>query len=211
MTFRPVLIFDFDGTIADSLDLVIQEYNRIAPRYRTKPVAREELPRLRRLKANAVMREHNVSFWKLPFIVSKMRSAMHSHVESLHAIEGVVDAVRALHADGIRCSVLSTNSNDNIQRFLNRYDLRVFEHIAGGSSMFGKARALRRLIKRAQLNSDHVYYVGDEARDVEAAAKAEVRSIAVSWGFADRNALLAQGPHHLLDRPEELVSLFQKR
>lgn len=205
----PVAIFDFDGTLADSLELVISEYNRIAPRFRVKPIERKDLPRLRQLKARAAMNEHNVSFWKLPFLVSTMRSAMHAHVDGLHPYEGIPEALRQLAASGCRCSILSTNSSENIARFLERHDLKLFEHIAGGSSMFGKARALRKLIKRANFELDRVYYVGDEVRDVEAASAAGVRSIAVSWGYADRGALMAQGPNHLLDTPNQLVELFE--
>src|SRR5689334_15653572 len=92
----PIAIFDFDGTLADSLELVINEYNRIAPRFRTKPIDRQELPRLRKLKAGPAMREHNVTFWKLPFLVSSMRSAMHAHVDGLKPYDGIGQALHAL-------------------------------------------------------------------------------------------------------------------
>jgi len=204
----PIAIFDFDGTLADSLELVITEYNRIAPRFRTRLIDREQLPRLRKLKAGPAMKEHNVSFWKLPLLVSSMRSAMHAHVDGLKAYDGIAPALRTLHEAGCRCSILSTNSNQNIARFLARHDLRLFEHIAGGASMFGKARALKRLIARAQFDVRQVVYIGDEARDVEAAARAGVRSIAVSWGYADRGVLAAHSPTHMADRPDDLVRLL---
>lgn len=76
--------------------------------------------------------------------------------------------------------------------------------------MFGKPRALRRLIQRAQLNADAVYYIGDEVRDVTAASEAGVRSIAVSWGYAARDALVAHEPDHVVDRPGQLVSLLTR-
>lgn len=206
-----VAIFDFDGTIADSLELVISEYNRMAPRFRTKTVDREDLPRLRKMGAGAAMKEHDVSFWKLPMLVSSMRAAMHAHVDGLKPYAGVAEALHALAQAGCRCSILSTNSNENITRFLARHDLRVFEHIAGGSSMFGKARALKRLIRRAELDPNHVFYVGDEARDVEAAKAAGVRSIAVSWGYADGGTLASHAPTHLLDTPGQLIELLSGR
>ena len=207
----PIAIFDFDGTLADSLELVITEYNRIAPRFRAKAIDRKELPRLRKLKAGLVMKEHNISFWKLPLLVSSMRSAMHAHVDGLKPYDGIGQALHTLAASGCRCSILSTNSKENIGRFLARHDLPLFEHIAGGSSMFGKARALKQLMARARFDAREVFYIGDEARDVEAAAKAGVRSIAVSWGYADRGALVAHAPTHIADSPLDLVSLLSPR
>jgi phosphoglycolate phosphatase len=210
-TPTPIAIFDFDGTIADSLELVIAEYNRIAPRFCVKSVDPGDLQRLRKMKVRAAMKEHDVSFWKLPFLVSSMRSALHDHVGGLKPHQGVAEALRALAKLGCRCSILSTNSSANISRFLVRHELEMFEHVVGGASLFGKARALKRLIRRAQLDASQVYYIGDEARDVDAATAAGVRSIAVSWGYADRDALASHSPTHIADQPADLLRLLSPR
>jgi phosphoglycolate phosphatase-like HAD superfamily hydrolase len=201
-------IFDFDGTIADSLEQAITAYNQLAPRYRIKPITREGLPRLRTLSPRAALREHGVTFWNLPWIVRSMRNALHEHVDALEAFPGMPDMLRTLSARGFRLGILSTNSTRNIQRFLARTELEVFEHVSGGSSLLGKARALRRLLKRVKLDAGAVTYVGDEVRDIDAARAVGVRSVAVSWGYADRTALLAHQPEHLVDRPEELLALL---
>jgi phosphoglycolate phosphatase len=204
----PIAIFDFDGTIADSLDLVITEYNRLAPRFRVRALEAHALPRLRGMKPQAAMKEYGISFWKLPWLVRSMRAAMHAHAEALQPFPAIIPTLHALAQRGCRCSILSTNSNENIARFLARNQLSLFEHVAGGSSMFGKPRALKRLIERARLDLASVYYIGDEVRDVAAASSVGVRSIAVSWGYAAREALIAHQPDHLVDRPEELVPLL---
>lgn len=211
LTSSPVAIFDFDGTIADSLEVVLSEYNLIAPRFRIKPINREDVPRLRSMKASTAMKEHGISFWKMPFLVSAMRSALHKRVDGIKPCEGMPEALRALSTRGCRCSVLSTNSSQNIERFLERHDLKMFEHVAGGASMFGKARALRRMIARAKLDAGQVYYVGDEVRDIDAATAAGVRSIAVTWGYAERAALSARSPTHIADRPDDLLRLLAPR
>lgn len=202
-----MVIFDFDGTIADSQERVIAELNRIAPRFRIKPIDPRDLPRLRTLSGPAAMKEHNVAFWKLPFVVSAMRSALREHTAALDPFRGMPETLRALSEAGHRLSILSTNSSENIERFLARHQLAMFEHVAGGSSMFGKARALTRLVRRLKLDPAHALYVGDEIRDVEAAAQAGLRSIAVSWGYADRTALARHNPTHIADQPEDLVRL----
>jgi phosphoglycolate phosphatase len=206
---RPIAVFDFDGTIVDSLDVMIDEYNRVAARFRVKPLNRADMPRLRSLRANEALKEHNVSFWKLPFLVHTMRGAMRRHLASLPACEGMLPALRALVQAGGRCSVLSTNSSANIQGFLAQHDMHVFEHVVGGASMFGKASALRALIRRAGFDRDSVFYVGDEVRDVAAARAAGVRSVAVGWGYAARDALVSQNPDFLVDTPEQLLALLR--
>jgi phosphoglycolate phosphatase len=204
---RLTLIFDFDGTLVDSLEPTLLAYNRLAPRFNVKPIERADLPRLRTLGARAAMREHRVSFWKLPWLVRSMRKALHAQVDALQAIEGIPEALRALAARGDRLCILSSNSNENIERFLSRAELRVFEHVVGGSSLFGKARALTRLLRALELERASALYVGDELRDVEAAHAVGIGSIAVTWGYAARDTLAAAQPTHLVDRPSELLSL----
>jgi phosphoglycolate phosphatase len=204
----PSAIFDFDGTIADSMEVALSAYNRLAPRFHIKSIDRNDLARLRTLKARAAMKEHGISFWKLPFLVSSMRGALREHVDTLKPIDGIAEVLHALRASGCRCSILSTNSSANISRFLAQHRLELFEHVVGGSSVFGKARGLSRLIRRARLDASRVYYIGDEARDVDAAIAVGVRSIAVSWGYADRAALASHAPTHIVDRPGDLLRLL---
>ena len=205
----PTAIFDFDGTIADSLELAIAAYNRLAPRFGVKTVEPSELPRLRLLSGKEVLREHGVVFWKLPFLVRSMRLALREHMDTLQPLPNVAPALRALAAAGVRCCILSTNSSANIRRFLVNHDLHVFEHVAGGASMFGKARALRRLIRRANLDPRSTLYIGDEVRDLAAARAANIGSVAVTWGYAHRDALRARAPSYVVDTPDELLAIFR--
>ena len=205
---RPIVIFDFDGTLADSLQLVIQEYNRLAPRYRVKRVDIAELPRLRAMKPSAILREHNITFWKLPIMFSHMRLVMHGHADALQPFTGIAEALRGLASAGVRCNVLSTNSSKNIGRFLRRHGLDVFDQIEGSVSMSGKAKALRKLIERQGWPASQIVYVGDEIRDIEAAHAAGVRALAVSWGYADPGALKAQQPWQTAEHPGQLLSLL---
>ena len=62
-----------------------------------------------------------------------------------------------------------------------------------GASMFGKAGHLRRVVRRSGVPATQVLCVGDEVRDIEAAAAAGLDIVAVSWGYALPAALAAAG------------------
>jgi phosphoglycolate phosphatase len=203
-----VVLFDFDGTLVDSLDVMITTYNGIAPRYRLKPIEREDLPRLRTLGARTAMREHGMTTWKMPWVMRSMRRALREHVETLQPFDGIPEVLRALRERGVQLGILSSNSTRNIQRFLDRQGLQMFAHVDGGASMLGKARHLRKLLTRARLDPRDVLYVGDEVRDIEAAHAAGLRSVAVSWGYASREALLRRSPTHVVDQPTDLVDVI---
>jgi phosphoglycolate phosphatase len=211
MTAQPstVIIFDFDGTLADSMEDLIAEYNRLAPRFRVQPLAREDLAHLRTLGPHAALKAQGVSLWKLPLLVHAMRSALRGHVAGLEPFPGIAPALRELSALGARLAILSTNSTENINGFLARHDLSVFEHVAGGSSMFGKARALQRLISKHRFDPSQTWYVGDEVRDIAAASAAGVRSASVGWGYGARSTLVAHKPDRFVEQPGQLPELLR--
>ena len=58
------------------------------------------------------------------------------------------------------------------------------------------------------LKNKEIVYVADETRDIEAAKKAKVRIISVTWGFNSREILKKQNPDFLVDRPEEILRII---
>lgn len=50
--------------------------------------------------------------------------------------------------------------------------------------------------------------MGDEIRDIDAAKKTGIKVIAVGWGFNSPQALAAQNPNFLIERPQELIEIM---
>lgn len=55
---------------------------------------------------------------------------------------------------------------------------------------------------------DDVIYVGDSAVDMETARRAGVESIGVTWGFRPRTELTSAGADHIVDAPDDILSLL---
>ncbi len=71
--------------------------------------------------------------------------------------------------------------------------------------MFGKAAQLRRTLRSAAVARTDAIYIGDEMRDVEAAAQAGLDFGAVTWGYASPAALRGCAPRHLFERVEDIL------
>ncbi len=61
--------------------------------------------------------------------------------------------------------------------------MNFFSHIDGGSSIFGKAKRIKRVLNILNLNKEQAIYVGDQTTDGEAAHKAGIDFAAVGWGY----------------------------
>jgi phosphoglycolate phosphatase len=139
------------------------------------------------------------------------RRRMRQAIKKLHAFDGMPELIRKLHAEGHELFILSTNSIRNLRHFTQQQKIRkYFLEIYGGVGMFGKAPALRRLLKEQNLDIGRAVYVGDELRDVEAAKAIGLRAVAVTWGFASRDNLKAAQPAALADTPAELMKILEE-
>ena len=90
--------------------------------------------------------------------------------------------------------ILTSNSSQNVKEFLKNHQLDVFDFTHSVSKFWGKSSGLKRLIRKYKLKPDHLLYIGDEIRDLEAAKKAGIRFAAVTWGYNSSKALKACHP-----------------
>jgi phosphoglycolate phosphatase-like HAD superfamily hydrolase len=202
-----ILIFDFDGTVADTSDAAIRIYNQIAAENNYKQITKDNLETLRNMGALKAIKYAGVPMWKLPFIVRKVRSAFKAEVPNIKPYDGVLDALRVLKSKGYSLYVISTNSRENIKAFLDRNGIKEFNDVFGVSNMFGKDAKIASMIKANNWDKAQVSYIGDEIRDIEAARKAGVTSVSVGWGYNTTEGLSKNGPDILLTKPSELGSL----
>ena len=199
-----LIIFDFDGTLADSAPWFAGELNDLARRFRFREVSEAERQELRRMDTRSIIRFLGIARWKMPFIARHMRRRAAEDAASIPLFPGTSEAIRHL-SQRAPLAIASSNAEANIRRILGP-SAGHFRHYACGASLLGKARLFRGLIRRAGADPRAVYCVGDEQRDIEAARAASARAVAVSWGYAHREALAAARPDLLVDSLEELLA-----
>lgn len=203
-----VLVFDFDGTICDSLQSAVDAINHFSNEFGFKKVESHDLPQLQEMNAKQIMEFLGVSMTQLPILAYKTKKHIRSQMELLTPFEGIVEVLQSLKAQNRRLGILTSNSEENVRIFLKRYNLDYFDFIYADSSVFGKSVVLRRLLKELGLKSENVIYIGDETRDIEAAKSLHLKVVSVSWGYNTRNALLSHQPDFLIDHPSELPKIF---
>ncbi|MBD2121728.1 HAD-IA family hydrolase [Trichocoleus sp. FACHB-262] len=205
-----VIIFDFDGTLADTLEAIVAITNRLAIEFGYKAVNSEEVKKLQNLSSQEIIRYSKIPILKLPFLMRRVKNELKQEIPHLKPIHGIQEALWALKQDGNRLGIVTSNAESNVLTFLKHHDLyELFDFVYSGSSLFGKNKVLSRLLLQKQINPNTVIYVGDETRDIEAAKQVKIKSVAVSWGFNSRQALARQNPDFLIGQPDELLAIAQ--
>jgi phosphoglycolate phosphatase len=202
---RPFVIFDFDGTVADSFAESLMSYNRVAPRLRLRTVKDSEIPNLRRMGAGQLMQALGIPMWKLPRLMIAARADLHDHFHSVTPVPGIAEAIRGLHEAGCHLAMVTSNSEENVRTFLGRHGIEGFDTVVAGASIFGKATRLRRLIKTMHADRATSIYIGDTVPDIRAAREAGALAVAVGWGFCNPALLAAEAPDVLVDSPSDLA------
>jgi phosphoglycolate phosphatase len=202
-----LVLWDFDGTLADTLEGLLTIYNDLATLHGFRAIA--DPLAARDLTALQLLRACDVPLWRVPFVLRKIIALQSGRMADVRLFPEVHSVLRALHQSERRLAVLSSNTRANILTCLraNGAD-SLFESVDGYPRLFGKARGIRRALAARGVERRDVLYVGDEVRDVEAARQAGVAIAAVTWGLNSRDLLARHQPDHLIDRPEQLYDVL---
>ncbi|MBD1911244.1 MULTISPECIES: HAD hydrolase-like protein [unclassified Leptolyngbya] len=200
------IIFDFDGTIADSFETILAVSHRLAQEFGLKPITSEDVKEFQNLSPREIIRRANIPIYKLPYFLRRLQVEMNHDISQIKPFPGIREALLQLHATGYALGIVTSNSHDNVSFFIKQHHLiELFQFVRTGVTLFGKARVINQLLKEYPVPRESIIYVGDETRDVEAARKTQIKVIAVGWGFNSGQALAEVQPDLLVQKPEELV------
>ena len=207
MNYRAI-IFDFDGTLADTLELTRRIYNQLAPDYGLRQVESHELNTLRDFSLSDLLKHLEISKFRVPSLLSRGTAMLRERIAEIPIIPGIAAVIPELRRRTETFGVLTSNATENVNLFLDTHGLRdQFTFVSSTSKLTGKAKHIKAIRKTFSLRSEEMLYVGDEIRDVKASQKAGIAVAAVTWGFNSREALDASQPNYLIDDPEHLLQL----
>lgn len=201
------VIFDFDGTIADSFQYV---YDFLCKEARVSGSQAEAAAlQYRGMSMKAMALKLGIPFWRLPFLYFKGRRVMRQHLTDVQPFGGMLEVVKTLHKQGNELFIVSSNSSRNVRTFLRQNQLNdCFRGIRGGAGIMGKVSIVRQVLVRYRLSKANCWYVGDELGDMVAAKAVGIHAVAVSWGFADAETLREMADM-AVSRPEELLEVLR--
>jgi phosphoglycolate phosphatase len=201
---QKVFIFDFDGTIADSIPVLLEAYNRSASML---GLSKESLTSIQKYQTSGLKTLlKKVPRWKLPLLIWLVRGRLHRKIKDIQIYPGIHKTLVKLSDQGHELTILSNNSSSVVNSVLRRHRLQKYfssvDCLAGGGD---KSLALERLVKLEDYTKKDCYYVGDEVDDVNKASKAGIKTIAVTWGFNSTTDLEKTKPYKTIDKPEDLL------
>lgn len=201
-----LVIFDFDGTLADSTAWAIRAVRPLAERFKFKAVTEDEIAMLRGRSSREIIAYLGLPLWKLPLVAAHGKKMMAADAHAIPLFAGTGDLLRGLSAAGLKLAIVSSNSEATIRAILGPDLAGLVDHYGCGAAIFGKAAKFKAVVKAARIPKARVLCIGDETRDIEAAREAGLACGAVEWGYATRCALAEQRPTMMFSAMDEIIS-----
>jgi len=209
------IIFDFDGTIADTLPFSFQKFLEMSKLLKIDDLSEKEI--INEIRSKSYQELLKGSFkkaWlKLPFVVNmikNMQIELEKEMENIKFFFGVKKFLFKLKKKGYKLAIISSNRIENINVFIKHNNIDIFDFVHGKTDLFGKAGYLEKFLKDFKLKKSEVIYIGDEIRDVEACKKVSIKMIGVSWGLHTVEALRKAGVDYIVKKPREIFKYINK-
>lgn len=203
------IIFDFDGTIADTFDKLFEilERNQIA--WKLPKYSREDMQAFRNLRSQEGMKRLGIPLVRVPELVMKFRHELHKAIQDIETIDGIADLLQKLHQRQFNLGILTSNSKENVETYLRNHNIESINFVYTTANLWGKDKELLKVCKDLNINPKEILYVGDETRDIEGSKKAGVQVCAVTWGFQGEEILKSLEPDFIINKPAELLNILE--
>jgi len=204
---KKTLIFDFDGTLVDIEPVFTKIFNMLALEFGYTPIRPEEIPKLKKLHLKSLIwRQLGWRLFLLPLLLRRGREEYYKLIPEVHLFPEMKEIINTLRTRGFHLGIISSSQKETISTLLKKFDIEmdfVFQ-----STLFNKAKTLKRVMRKRGLSLTETLYIGDEVRDIEACQKTGLDIISVSWGLNDKEALQKTGPLFIVDKPSSLLNLI---
>ncbi|GAA3326055.1 hypothetical protein GCM10020331_060420 [Ectobacillus funiculus] len=111
------ILFDFDGTLADSKDVFISAWNQLADKYKFKKIHHQDLDALRKLSIKERAKQLNFPLYKIPLVVPEVYRLYKKSIKDIILFDGVKLLLDELESRGYQIVIISSNSEGNIKEF----------------------------------------------------------------------------------------------
>jgi phosphoglycolate phosphatase len=201
------IIFDFDGTLADSRGIFVSVYNQIAIRHHYRQIDADGLDYLRTLSIRERCKFLKVPLYRIPFLASEFLGMYRNVLDQLRLFEGIGELIALLFEQGFEVAIISSNTERNIRECLAINHIQSIDKIYCSTSLFGKDKLIRRFLKKYGWSSEQVLYVGDEVRDIESCKATGVRIAWVDWGYDSRETAMLSHPDYVISAPKQILAV----
>lgn len=209
------VIFDLDGTLLDTLDDLMNAVNFALREFSFPERSREEI---RSFIGNGVIKlmerstpDNTDAATQEKCLDTFRRYYLEHMADNTSPYKGIIPLLERLKAEGLSTAVVSNKLHSAVVGLCEDYFPSLIDIPLGVAEEKERKPSPLNVYKAMEILSsdkENTIYVGDSNVDVETAHRADLKCIGVTWGFRDRNELLAHFCDYIADTSDEVLKLI---
>lgn len=206
------LLFDFDGTLLNTNDLIIQTFmyifdEKFPGQYSTEDCLRFIGPSLKQTFDELTPGETDVMIGKY-----KEWNAI-NHDRLVTSYDAVVETLEELHKLGVKMAIVSTKSRESLARGLKVLCAEQFFYVIVGLDDVKHVKPhpepVLLALQKLGIEKEEAIMIGDNSHDIEGGQNAGVRTAGVAWSAKGVDYLMSYEPTYMLHHMRDLLEIVK--
>lgn len=198
-----ILLFDYDGTIVNSMDSVYKGFNHAARVFKMPQRTKAQVGRLYLNNIFVSLLKIGVPKARLDEFMDQMREGYSNYkVKPFLKMREIIKELR----NNNKVIIITSNYKKTIEQSLSTNKIKV-------DAVFGKEQGLSKVEKinkiKKKYPKNEILYIGDTVGDIKESRQAGVKSIAVAWGYNSKKDLINSKPDYLINKPQDLLKILE--
>ena len=201
---RKIILFDFDGVIADSFNIAFELNKIIDP----KIITRKDFQDLFNGNINDWVKDTSYGEEEIKRINDEFFARYIPQMKKVKMFSGMKEVIIEL-AKTYTLLIVSSTIISPIRDFLKRNNiLSYFDNIVGSNFVdANKTERMKMVFKKYRVVPKDCVFITDTLGDIREAASLGVQSVGVSWGFQKKENLLRGKPISIAKKPKDLLEI----
>lgn len=203
-----ILLFDYDGVIAESLSVVFGIVNELFKEYKLKKVTKKQLLKLYEQNFYTAILKLGIPKKQLPFLIKSLKKIVEKRFKDIPIISGMKDLLNKLTKQH-KIIIVTSGFKKTAQNHLKQHGIT--KPISILDAVYGTSKEKKLLKIKKQFPEQKIIFITDTAGDVREANKVKIPVIAVTWGYHNRKTLELANPTHIIGTPKQLLRLIDEK
>ncbi len=200
-----LVIFDFDGTVADSVSLI---YCEVKKELKKAGISEKEVGQIEEVGVSKFLKRLKMSRIKMIWTAFKIQKRLKKRIDQVSVFEGMESLLRGLKKEGFEVGMVTNNKKKTVKKFIRSNDLDLFNFVYSNFFLRSKVRKLEKAVEAVGEEKKRIVYIGDQKDDILDAKKVGLKSIGVTWGLSSFDELKKAGPDYIADSPADIYDFL---